>query len=61
MTRTPKTPAQAAGLLWTGLPAVLLTGSALHEKACAQRAAPHGCDWLIKLALTTGIIAGRRS
>jgi hypothetical protein len=54
-------PADAAALglaLWAGFPAVLLTGSVVHEKVPWQQAAIHAGDWLVKLLLVS-VIAGR--
>ncbi len=46
--------------LWAAFPAVLLTGSVVHEKVPWQLAAVHGGDWLAKLVLIAGVVAGRR-
>ena len=45
--------------LWAAFPAVLLTGSVVHEKVPWQLAAIHSGDWLVKLLLVA-TIAGRR-
>ena len=47
--------------LWAAFPVVLLAGSVVREKVPWRLAAIHGGDWLIKLLLTTGVVAGRRS
>lgn len=47
--------------LWAAFPAVLLTGSVVHEKVPWRLAAIHSGDWLVKLLLITGVVAGRRS
>ena len=52
--------AGAAGtglLLWAGFPAVLLTGSVLHERVPWRLAAIHAGDWLVKLVVIS-VIAG---
>lgn len=50
--------AAALGLaLWVGFPAVLLTGSVLHERVPWRLAAIHAGDWLVKLLLVAAIIA----
>lgn len=45
--------------LWVTFPAVLLTGAVVHEKVPWRLAAVHGGDWLIKLVLVSGVVAGR--
>ena len=53
----------AAGLalgLWAAFPAVLLTGSVVHEKVPWKLAAIHGGDWLAKLLLVSVVVTGRR-
>lgn len=47
--------------LWAAFPAVLLTGSVVHEKVPWKLAAIHSGDWLIKLLLITSVVAGRRT
>lgn len=47
--------------LWAAFPAVLLNGSVVHEKLPWQLAAIHAGDWLVKLVLITGVVAGRRT
>ena len=44
--------------LWAAFPAVLLTGSVVHEKVPWQLAAVHAGDWLAKLLLVS-VIVGR--
>jgi len=44
--------------LWAAFPAVLLTGSVVHEKVPWQQAAIHAGDWLVKLLLVSAV-AGR--
>lgn len=51
--------ARLATGLWLAFPAVLLTGSVVHEVPW-RPAAVHGGDWLVTLLLVTGIVAGRR-
>lgn len=46
-----------AAVLWVGFPAVLLSGSAIHEKVPWRLAALHAGDWLLKL-LAIGVIVG---
>ena len=46
--------------LWAAFPAVLLTGSVVHEKVPWQLAAIHSGDWLVKLLLVSTVVAGRR-
>ena len=41
--------------------AVLLAGSVAHEKVPWRLAAIHAGDWLVKLVLITGVVAGRRA
>ena len=36
-------------VLWVGFPAVLLSGSVLHERVPPSLAAIHAADWLLKL------------
>jgi hypothetical protein len=50
-----------AVLLWVGFPAVLLSGSVLHEAVPPQLAAIHAGDWLLKLLVITGIVGAWRS
>ena len=45
--------------LWVAFPAVLLTGSVVHEKVPWQQAAIHAGDWLVKLLLVSAVV-GRR-
>jgi len=45
--------------LWAAFPAVLLTGSVLHEKVPWPQGAIHAGDWLVKLLLIS-ILAGER-
>lgn len=47
--------------LWAAFPAVLLTGSVVHEKVPWQLAAIHSGDWLLKLLLITAVVASRRT
>nr|WP_239521995.1 DUF1761 domain-containing protein [Geodermatophilus sabuli] len=47
-------------LLWGAFPAVLLTGSVVHEKVPWQQAAIHAGDWLAKLVLVSAIVGGTR-
>jgi hypothetical protein len=42
-------------MLWVAFPAVLLSGSVFHERVPVALAAIHAGDWLMKLALVTGI------
>lgn len=44
-------------VLWTGFPAVLLSGSVLWEKVAWRIAAGHAGDWLLKLLLLTTIVS----
>lgn len=44
-------------ILWIGFPAVLLTGSVVHEKVPWRLAAIHAGDWLLKLLLITLIVS----
>ncbi len=60
-TRGPAAAARLAVGLWAAFPAVLLTGSVVHEKVPWQLAAVHAGDWLAKLLLVTGVVAGRRT
>jgi hypothetical protein len=46
--------------LWAAFPAVLLSGSVVHEKVPWQQAAIHAGDWLAKLLLIS-LVVGRRS
>ena len=46
--------------LWVAFPAVLLTGSVVHEKVPWKLAAIHGGDWLLKLALISTVVTWRR-
>jgi hypothetical protein len=59
-TRGPAAAAQLALGLWAAFPAVLLTGSVVHEGVPPQLALAHSGDWLVKLLLVAGIVAGRR-
>lgn len=43
-------------LLWIGFPAVLLTGSVLHENVPQRLAAIHAGDWLVKLVAIAVIV-----
>lgn len=45
-----------AVVLWVGFPAVLLSGSVLHEAVPPLLAAIHAGDWLLKLLVITGIV-----
>jgi hypothetical protein len=45
--------------LWAAFPAVLLTGSVVHEKVPWQQAAIHAGDWLVKLLLVSAVVARR--
>lgn len=45
--------------LWVAFPAVLLTGSVVHEKVPWKLAAIHGGDWLLKLALISAVVTRR--
>jgi hypothetical protein len=45
-----------AVLAWVGFPAVLLSGSVLHERVPWQLAAIHAGDWLLKLIAVTLIV-----
>lgn len=45
------------GVLWLGFPAVLLSGSVLHERVPPLLAAIHAGDWLLKL-LALALILG---
>ncbi len=47
--------------LWAAFPAVLLTGSVVHEKVPWKLAAIHSGDWLVKLLLISTVVAGRRT
>lgn len=47
--------------LWAAFPAVLLSGSVVHEKVPWRLAAVHGGDCLVKPLLITGVVAGRRT
>lgn len=44
-------------VLWVGFPAVLLSGSVLHERVPPPLAAIHAGDWLLKL-LALALILG---
>jgi hypothetical protein len=46
--------------LWAAFPAVLLSGSVVHEKVPWQQAAIHAGDWLIKLLLISLVVGPRR-
>jgi len=46
--------------LWAAFPAVLLTGSVVHEKVPWQQAAIHAGDWLAKLLLVSAVVTARR-
>lgn len=46
--------------LWLGFPAVLLTGSVIHEHFPQKLAIIHGGDWLIKILLFTIILTAWR-
>ena len=47
--------------LWAAFPAVLLTGSVVHEKVPWQLAAIHAGDWLLKLLFVAAVVGhGRR-
>ena len=52
--------ARLASGLWVAFPAVLLTGSVVHEKVPWKLAAIHGGDWLLKLALISTVVTWRR-
>lgn len=43
--------------LWIGFPAVLLSGSVIHEKVPWKVAAIHAGDWLVKLFLIAVIVS----
>ena len=45
-----------AVVLWVGFPAVLLSGSVLHEAVPPLLATIHAGDWLLKLLVVTGIL-----
>lgn len=45
-----------AAVLWVGFPAVLLSGSVVHEKVPWKLAALHAGDWLLKLLVITLIV-----
>lgn len=45
-----------AVVLWTGFPAMLLSGSVVHEKVPWKLAALHAGDWLLKLLVITVIV-----
>ena len=47
--------------LWGAFPAVLLTGSVVHEKVPWKLAAIHGGDWLAKLLLISVVVGRHRS
>ena len=51
--------ARLATGLWVAFPAVLLTGSVVHEKVPWKLAAIHGGDWFLKLALISAVVARR--
>jgi len=44
-------------ILWLAFPAVLLTGSVVHDNVPWKLAAIHGGDWFIKLVLMTILLA----
>ena len=46
--------------LWAAFPAVLLSGSVVHEKVPWQQAAIHAGDWLAKLLLISLVVTPRR-
>ena len=46
--------------LWLAFPAVLLTGSVVHEKVPWRLAAIHAGDWLVKLLLVSLVVGARR-
>jgi len=46
--------------LWAAFPAVLLSGSVVHEKVPWQQAAIHAGDWLMKLLLISLVVGPRR-
>ena len=46
--------------LWAAFPAVLLTGSVVHEKVPWQLATIHSGDWLAKLFLVSALIGRRK-
>lgn len=45
-----------AAALWIGFPAVLLSGSVVHEKVPWKLAAIHAGDWLLKLVIISLIV-----
>lgn len=45
-----------AVVLWVGFPAMLLSGSVVHEKVPWKLAALHAGDWLFKLLVVTLIV-----
>jgi Protein of unknown function (DUF1761) len=47
--------------LWAAFPAVLLTGSVVHEEVPWQQAAIHAGDWLTKLLLISLVVGGGRT
>lgn len=47
---------QLALALWVGFPAVLLSGSVVHENVNPKLAALHSGDWLLKLLVITLIV-----
>jgi hypothetical protein len=47
-----------AVVLWVAFPLVLLTGSVFHERVPPLLATIHAGDWLLKLAVITGVVAG---
>jgi len=56
--RTPWTARLGLGLGGT-FPAVLLTGSVVHEKVPWQQTAIHAGDWLITLLVVSLVVGGR--
>lgn len=46
-----------AAVLWIGFPAMLLTGSAIHENVAWKLAAIHAGDWLMKLVIIAFIVS----
>jgi hypothetical protein len=53
----PGSGAALAAILWVGFPAMLLTGSVIHENVPWQLAIIHAGDWLLKL-LIIGVVVG---
>ncbi|WP_290055898.1 DUF1761 domain-containing protein [Amycolatopsis solani] len=43
-------------LRWAGFPAVILSGSVLHERVPVRLAALHAGDWLLKIVLVAAIM-----